>query len=301
MILLTTELNSLPANVDALLPQDYGRIDRVLFKLNLLEQYQKIRTSTPSAKPYAKRASDRLARELQRDTWDALSLARGFIRELQEDVFPEDVIAEVDNNGVDVKVDRMVVRQFELVQMRLDFRNDAAHSSSARSEFTYRWDFDHDNLTENGWTVSHYFPYTSRPRVWALIRHALSQLNAWVREKLPILHLMGGADHDFVSVYRGPYRVSATLIQNWDGLVVPTRVQMEHPLDVERPAPISTAPVLTETMRLCLALGLAVLGLIAGAKEQLLKLDVFPALIAIFLIGFGADQIKNLLSQRSQT
>jgi len=43
---------------------------------------------------------------------------------------------------------------------------------------------------------------------------------------------------------------------------------------------------------------IALLGLIAGAKDQLLKLDVVPAMIAIFLIGFGADQIKNLLTQK---
>jgi hypothetical protein len=34
-------------------------------------------------------------------------------------------------------------------------------------------------------------------------------------------------------------------------------------------------------------------GLIAGAKEQLLKLDLLPALVAVFMVGFGADQIKN--------
>jgi hypothetical protein len=47
-----------------------------------------------------------------------------------------------------------------------------------------------------------------------------------------------------------------------------------------------------------MALVVALFGLLAGAKEQLLKLDVLPALLAVFMVGFGADQIKNLLTQK---
>ena len=38
----------------------------------------------------------------------------------------------------------------------------------------------------------------------------------------------------------------------------------------------------------------SLLALVAGAKEQVLKMDCVPALIAIFLVGFGSDQVKNL-------
>jgi hypothetical protein len=34
--------------------------------------------------------------------------------------------------------------------------------------------------------------------------------------------------------------------------------------------------------------------MVSEAREQLLKLDILPGLIAVFLIGFGADTIKNL-------
>jgi hypothetical protein len=53
-----------------------------------------------------------------------------------------------------------------------------------------------------------------------------------------------------------------------------------------------------DRLRLLLALVIALIGLLAGAKEQLLKLDVLPALVAIFLLGFGADQVKNLFTQK---
>ena len=55
-----------------------------------------------------------------------------------------------------------------------------------------------------------------------------------------------------------------------------------------------------EGLRFGIAFFLALIGLIAGAQEQLAKLDVLPALIAVFLLGFGADTIKNIFAQPVQ-
>jgi hypothetical protein len=41
----------------------------------------------------------------------------------------------------------------------------------------------------------------------------------------------------------------------------------------------------------------ALVGLMAGAKDQVLKLDFIPAALAIMVIGFGSDQIKSKLIQ----
>ena len=54
-----------------------------------------------------------------------------------------------------------------------------------------------------------------------------------------------------------------------------------------------------EFIRISIALGVAVLGLIAGAKEELLKFDIIGGLIAVFLIGFGADAVKGILSKQT--
>jgi hypothetical protein len=55
---------------------------------------------------------------------------------------------------------------------------------------------------------------------------------------------------------------------------------------------------LAEGVRLGIALVIALIGLLAGAREQLTKLDLIPAAIAVFLLGFGADTIKNLISPK---
>jgi len=54
-----------------------------------------------------------------------------------------------------------------------------------------------------------------------------------------------------------------------------------------------------ELIRLGIALLVVLLGLVAGAKEQIARLDLVPALMALFLLGVTADQIKNLLSSRT--
>jgi len=55
-----------------------------------------------------------------------------------------------------------------------------------------------------------------------------------------------------------------------------------------------------EAIWLFVALFIAIIALISGASDQLLKLDVFSGLVAVFLIGFGADTVKNLFSAGSQ-
>jgi len=50
-------------------------------------------------------------------------------------------------------------------------------------------------------------------------------------------------------------------------------------------------------LQLGLALGVVIIGLVVGAREQILKLDVFPALIAVFLLGFASDRVKNVFAQ----
>lgn len=55
-----------------------------------------------------------------------------------------------------------------------------------------------------------------------------------------------------------------------------------------------------ELVRFFVTLAPATIGLLSGAREQLLKMDVFPALLAVFLLGFSSDTIKNLVSQSQQ-
>ncbi len=67
----------------------------------------------------------------------------------------------------------------------------------------------------------------------------------------------------------------------------------------DRSASASTSRWFAEGLRFAIAFFIALTGLLAGAQDQLAKLDVLPAIIAVFLLGFGADSIKNILGQPS--
>lgn len=65
----------------------------------------------------------------------------------------------------------------------------------------------------------------------------------------------------------------------------------------ERSRSLTESTWFAEGLRFLIAFFIALIGLVAGAQDQLAKLDILPAIIAVFLLGFGADSIKNLLAQ----
>jgi hypothetical protein len=66
---------------------------------------------------------------------------------------------------------------------------------------------------------------------------------------------------------------------------------------LERTARTDKARLVAEVLRFLIAFGIALAGLVSGALDQLSKLDFIPATIAILALGFGANSIKNLLTQ----
>ena len=53
-----------------------------------------------------------------------------------------------------------------------------------------------------------------------------------------------------------------------------------------------------EYAHLGMALGVALIGLLAAAQEQLAKLDLFSAIVAVFLLGFTANAVKDILAPK---
>jgi hypothetical protein len=292
---LDQELSSAPPDLEQMRPELYAPLDALRNRLTLLEKYQKILEGNPAPTAPFLNCSERLRAELRDNTWDSLGDADRLIREMQENFFPEDVIAHVAKDHVKIKVDRILVQQFEPATFSLEFANEDLKDAAACEEFTYRWNFN-DDFTEDGWNVSHYFqkPTKAQPLGWFRLLKRIAR-ERWQRL---LLRIQTGKWEPTPPETHDPYNVRVTLVKNYDGAAVPNDVFLrDGPLKVEPPFPPAGHALLAELVRLVLALGLAVLGLVAGAKDQILKLDVVPALIAIFLLGVGADQIKNLLTQ----
>lgn len=92
-----------------------------------------------------------------------------------------------------------------------------------------------------------------------------------------------------------PYKVTVTFKTDTTTLAAPPEkaTLTITPFKVKQQIGFTQA----QGIRLTLALLIAIVGLLSGAADQIAKLDLVPGMIAIFMIGFSADQIKNIISK----
>jgi hypothetical protein len=172
--------------------------------------------------------------------------------------------------------------------LSVSFHNAALDTAAAREEWGCEWDFG-DQLTGKGWNISHYFLLQGDgAKGWLsrIMRGLWSRLRKAPAPKAP-----------------SAFAVCATFIDEKGRPVIdPTTneaVRISRPIEVRPSALGKTGErAKAEWQKLAVTLLLAVFALVAGAKEQLAKLDVLPGLIAVFLLGFGADRIKNLFTTK---
>gem|GEM_PF-3659258 len=337
-------------------PTDYADLDALVQRLLIVNRYYSLEKNfsdnagnmsedDEKRRENTQRSRLKLISLLRQSQWNSLNEARSLIQKLEENVFAEDVMQEVIDNRVIIDRDRPQVYQYDPTGFRLLFLNKAIGNSTARREFTIKWNFG-DGLTERGGWVSHYFlrptkltSVTSLNRIvrrlilWPAfiylfvlllmalfmgIRNHIQDLflialvvlfstslviiasplsfRFWklIKKKRNASQVMPETAAEFLRV---PYILKASLTTP-DGKV--TREVWDE-LDVlKSPRTKLPASFWVEATRIAIALLIALAGLVAGAKDQLQKLDTFPALIAIFLIGFGANEIKKLFSQNPQ-
>jgi hypothetical protein len=266
--------------------RDYLILDRALFKLERVVDYVCQVEPLQPGDVVLKRIKDhepQLLNALKFDSWEQLNFARGLVEQMRQGKFADDIPQAVTNKAVKVKGDRVLVRQYEQCDFRLEFPA-SLDGSSALEEWTCRWDFSVTNeptLHEEGWQVTHYF---QKPEKYTL---AATLINNADRTEYKV----DAGDAATVDVQGAKRRKLRTVIWFLFTFRWEKAAQEWHKSR-------TGAGRILEILWLVLALFLALIGMIAGAKEQVLKLDLVPALIAIFLVGFGADQVKNLLTKK---
>ncbi|HWP43455.1 MAG TPA: hypothetical protein VNO14_09495 [Blastocatellia bacterium] len=200
---------------------------------------------------------------LSLQSWRALCSSRHIMRQIREGVFAEDIEADFNAGGVYMEIETRRPLRFQPVRFRAIFYNDHLNDSAARDEFVCIWTFkvpDQSVFTEKGWEVSHYFPSKGEYEVTAYFARRDGE------EKKPDAN---------------SFRLKEHIQVHGDNFFVGFKDRY-----------------MTEAIRIMVVLVAALVGLLAGAKEKLLSMDVLPGLAAVFLLGFGADQIKKLLTQR---
>jgi hypothetical protein len=150
----------------------------------------------------------------------------------------------------------------EPAKLKIHFNDQKLNTSKALSEFNCEWHFNENVGNEEGWEISHYFR----------------------NEK----------ETEFTVKFR-----------DQDGKIINSKNSEDEFMLEQKPFKLRSSPKTRmsergnlESIKLLITLVIVMFGLIAGAKEELMKLDIIGALIAIFLLGYGADTVKSLVTNR---
>jgi hypothetical protein len=267
-------LGSVAAGVP--IPHDRSpAVDMAAQKVALMANYVRLAEGTTD-QAMLKRLSDNepaLRGYLQLDSLAALRSAHLLMREMKEDIYPVRIEEALRGVPMDasISMDPRIAFERSPLTFCVCFASQALNDSAASEEWTCDWNFG-DGLTECGRNVSHYFTLpTTRRLVRRSVPHTF-EVQATLRDPT------GRAVLD---------AAGAPLVVRRSVSVSPTRV-----------GDLIGQRSIIEALKLAAALLVAVFALVSGAKEQLLKLDLLPGLVAVFVIGFTADTVKNLLTQK---
>lgn len=238
-------------------------------------------------------------------TWRALRDATFLVQEMREDTYEEDVLDEISKQGqAEIFFDTQKARPIQPVFFSIKFKNSRFNDAAALQHLLCHWTFP-DQLDEYTWKVCHYFSgYEHSTTPPSEFRQAVPPQTGTTSTTVGPNQPEGASPKRSRSVW-----LSTPAIKKDLDLYATIRGQQ---IDEAREVPvpplkktiqIESAPTTerslfwAEILRFAIAFGVALAGLLSGALEQLNKLDIIPASIAIIGLGFGASAIKNLLTQ----
>jgi hypothetical protein len=322
------------AMVEKLDPKEYSPVNFLATQLELLRQIQAYYKPPPP--PLNLPKPEQGKKFWESETFASLQRARLLLREIKEGIYLDRIECALKNKQAKIVIEP-TPRYDELLRFAIRFHSDELNTAAARDELRCEWNFGDNTDKEIGWEAFHYFQPEPRnwwQRLWRWVRVGRKPEPITVTATFPRRNpdqneaKLGNPDQNdakpgnpdqnetkprhwwqrfwrWVRVWRKPEsticKVTPTFpSRNPDQNEANPKIPfLERKVEVrEAPRNPSADRNLAEVVRLGIALVIALIGLLAGAREQLTKLDLIPAAVAVFLLGFGADTIKNLISPK---
>lgn len=220
---------------------------------------------------------------LRKPSWAAYAAAANLVRQIQEDVYEDDIVESIAQKCARIEFDTQRARPFAPVFFNIEFDQPRYAYSAALENLNTEWAFP-DDLFEHGWKVCHYF--SGSDRVGGLLGAAIDA----TAEKLRVL----------TGVPRSkpakdiPIRFTASPP---GGTRKPT---LDRIIKVQQELPSENSGRWAGRIRLLIVFGVALGGIESGGIDKLTQLGFAEATVAILALGFGADAIKNLLVQTAK-
>jgi PKD domain-containing protein len=190
--------------------------------------------------------------------------ARKVAREIRTRVYREEIEAALKDKAErpEISLSQTKPRRHSPVLFTLEFADRRLESPDALDPITCEWKFGDGTSPETGWRVTHYFANEGTYQVSTTFHY----------QNKPVKEI---GSEDPVTITK---EVTAQKLEGQGS-------RRTH----------------AEWVQLGIAVLIALLGLMAGAREQLAKLDLVPASVALFLLGFGVDAIKTALAPPKTT
>jgi hypothetical protein len=245
-------------------------------------------------------------------SWKALRGANLLVQQMREDIYESDILDEIKKHDdqkdhiVRIAYDTMRVRPYLPVFFSLAFDNQRYVNAAALRCVVFRWTFPKE-LFEGAATVCHYFA-GDEPSVLAKADEAASDASPEsAPESAGVLSLSQRQAIDKRSIGKKEMKLRKKI-----GFSTPVSLEVHCPdspgdcaslietVRVDPPSKWTNSRTGVELARFLLAFGAALVVLEAGIMDQLKKLDLLAAMVAVIALGFGADSIKNILGQTSK-
>ena len=251
-----------PANIA---PPDFPGLDVQTSKLLVVLDYLQLYDGATST-PFRAKLQDnqeRLLEHLEQNSWEGYQRARLLVANMKCGIYPEDLIQELieHREAVSITMEPPAGRTNQPLEFSVTFHKPEFDHSAAKGQLTYNWRAVSEEVGEKFWSVWSYLPLNPNP---------------------------------------SEVTIDMRVTFEYDGRPV---LAQDKAVEISRSFPLRNYPesfnerTKAELTRLGISLAIAIFGLVAGAKDQLTKLDMMSGLIAVFLLGFGADQVKSILSQ----
>lgn len=264
-------------------PSDYFQWDMDCQRLMLIHKANLVWEDTPDAQlrqDVLTNLRAQLKHALSVLSWGGLSWAYTLVQEMQQLIDSDKIRQALLHREFSIQVNRGIIRTNDSVEFCICFGNGSLNSAAARKEFSCSWTFKPQNRQVPSY---HFWKWYRLYRIQPPDERPLPE-SGWT------------VDHYFA--FPRNYIVDVKF-KDWYGHPVDVPAPLEpHEVYVGRPASVSHSRTEVELVRLAITLLIALTALMATAYDQFKKLDLLPALAAVFGLGFAADTVKNLLTRK---
>lgn len=232
---------------------------------------------------------DELTRLLSSMAWQPLREARLLVQEMREGAYQEDVLAELTGGRAWVAFETMRARPYLPINFYVRYLKWGPETRASMGRLSFYWTFP-SGLQEEGTRVCHYFTGKEKAEATDNPPVATGRTN-FLKRLLPAIFKPTRKLSVEVTVSR---KTSSPGDQAVAGPTLKNEIELEP--DESK---WDWSRFFAEALRFAIAFGVALAGLLSGGIEQIGKLDLVPATLAIIGLGFGADAVKNVLTQPS--